>query len=170
LRPTGKPVELPLTPIAAAPRFYSTEGIRSFTIQGLTRIHCKIIFHIDEAMSWECVHDLNQMYPLINLIHNLVNQNEAPERILETIIAVNRNFEEVRTALIDIKFAILQNKHRGLTSNVRESTAARYRCIYERLPKPWAANRRTAGIRKICTSILCMVTTKVCQARHRIRG
>ena len=34
---------------------------------------------------------------LINLIHNLVNQNEAPERILEAIIEVHRNFEGVRT-------------------------------------------------------------------------
>ena len=59
----------------------------------------KIIFHIDEAMSWECVRDLNRMYPLINLIHNLANQNEAPESVLDTIIEVRNDFEEVRTAL-----------------------------------------------------------------------
>lgn len=59
----------------------------------------KIIFHIDEAMSWECVRDLNRMYPLINLIHNLANQNEAPESVLEAIIEVRNDFEEVRTAL-----------------------------------------------------------------------
>jgi hypothetical protein len=28
----------------------------------------KIIFHIDEAMSWECVRDLNRMYPLIKSV------------------------------------------------------------------------------------------------------
>ena len=60
----------------------------------------KIIFHIDEAMSWECVRDLNRMYPLINLIHNLANQHEAPESIIECIIEVRRNFEEARTAFI----------------------------------------------------------------------
>ena len=59
----------------------------------------KIIFHIDEAMSWECVRDLNQMYPLINLIHNLANQNEAPEPVVEAIVEVRKSFEEVRTAL-----------------------------------------------------------------------
>ncbi len=59
----------------------------------------KIIFHIDEAMSWECVRDLNQMYPLINLIHNLASQNKAPEPVVEAIVEVRRNFEEVRTAL-----------------------------------------------------------------------
>jgi hypothetical protein len=60
----------------------------------------KIIFHIDEAMSWECVRDLNRMYPLIGLIHNLANQHNAPESIIESIIEVRRNFEEVRTAFI----------------------------------------------------------------------
>ena len=59
----------------------------------------KIIFHIDEAMSWECVRDLNRMYPLINLIHNLANQNQAPESVLEAIVEVRNGFEEVRTAL-----------------------------------------------------------------------
>ena len=50
-------------------------------------------------MSWECVRDLNRMYPIINLIHNLANQHLAPESIIEFIIEVRRNFEEVRTAL-----------------------------------------------------------------------
>ena len=59
----------------------------------------KIIFHIDEAMSWECVRDLNRMYPLINLIHNLASQNEAPEPVLEAIVEVRNDFEEVRIAL-----------------------------------------------------------------------
>jgi hypothetical protein len=59
----------------------------------------KIIFHIDEAMSWECVRDLNRMSPLINLIHNLANQNEAPDSVLEAIIEVRNDFEEVRIAI-----------------------------------------------------------------------
>ena len=50
-------------------------------------------------MSWECVRDLNRMYPLINLIHNIANQNEAPESVIETIVEVRNDFEEVRTAL-----------------------------------------------------------------------
>lgn len=52
-------------------------------------------------MSWECVRNLNRMYPLINLIHNLANQHEAPESIIESIIEVCRNFEEVRAAFIE---------------------------------------------------------------------
>jgi len=39
------------------------------------------------------------MYPLINLIHNLAKQHEAPESIY-TIVEVRRNFGEVRTAFI----------------------------------------------------------------------
>ena len=35
-------------------------------------------------MSWECVRDLNRMYPLINLIHDLANRYEAPESIIES--------------------------------------------------------------------------------------
>jgi hypothetical protein len=59
----------------------------------------KIIFHIDEAMSWECVRDLNQMYPLINLIYNHANQNEAPPSVVEAIVDFRKDFEEVQTAL-----------------------------------------------------------------------
>jgi hypothetical protein len=59
----------------------------------------KIIFHIDEAMSWESVRDLNKMYPLINLIHNLAIQNGAPPSVLEAIVEVRNDFEEVQTAL-----------------------------------------------------------------------
>jgi hypothetical protein len=51
-------------------------------------------------MSWECVRDLNRMYPLIKLIHNLANQHEAPELIIESVIEVRRNFGEVPTAFI----------------------------------------------------------------------
>jgi hypothetical protein len=59
----------------------------------------KIIFNVDEAMSWECVRDLNQLYPLINHIHNLANQNEAPLSVLEAIVEFRKDFEEVETAL-----------------------------------------------------------------------
>jgi hypothetical protein len=37
---------------------------------------------------------------MINLIHNLANQHEAPESIIESIVEVRINFKEVRTAFI----------------------------------------------------------------------
>lgn len=55
-----------------------------------------------------------------------------------------------------LKFEYLEPGGQG--ANIRKSAAVWRRCIYERLPKPWAANRRPAGLRKICTSISCMVT------------
>ena len=70
--------------------------VENFSFTGSDRI----IFHIDEEISWECVRDLNRMYPLINLIHNLANQHAASESIIESIIEVRRNFDEVRTAFI----------------------------------------------------------------------
>jgi hypothetical protein len=59
----------------------------------------RMIFHIDEAMSWECVRDLKKMYPLINVIQNLANQNDAPQAIIDAIVGVRENFEEVQSAL-----------------------------------------------------------------------
>jgi len=39
------------------------------------------------------------MYPLTNVIHNLANQNNAPQPITDAIVEVRENFEEVQTAL-----------------------------------------------------------------------
>ena len=50
-----------------------------------------------------------------------------------------------------LKFEYLEPGGQG--ANIRESAVARCRGIYERLSKPWAANRRPAGIRKKWTSI-----------------
>ncbi len=85
-----------LSDLQGAWTVFRDTGVENFGFSGSD----KILFHIDEAMSWECVRDLNRMYPLINLIHNLANQHEAPESIIESIIEVRRNFGEVRTAFI----------------------------------------------------------------------
>ena len=45
----------------------------------------KLIFHIDEAMSWECVCDLGSMEPLILLIDNIAKQSDAPDLIIEAV-------------------------------------------------------------------------------------
>ena len=41
----------------------------------------RLLFHIDEAMSWETVRHLERMEPLLLLIRNLATQGEAPEEI-----------------------------------------------------------------------------------------
>ena len=58
-----------------------------------------IMFHIDEAMSWECVRDLNQMRPLLTIIDNIAKQSDAPVSITECIEDVRRNLEEVAEAM-----------------------------------------------------------------------
>ena len=55
----------------------------------------KLLFHIDEAMSWECVRDLNQMNWLILLIGNIAKQSQAPKMIIDCIEQVRYHFQEV---------------------------------------------------------------------------
>lgn len=45
----------------------------------------KLLFHTDEAMSWETVRDLERMAPLVLLIRNLALQSHAPAPIIEEI-------------------------------------------------------------------------------------
>ena len=59
----------------------------------------KLLFHIDEAMSWECVRDIGGMKPLILLIDNIAKQADAPESIIEAIDVVREDYDGV---LIDI--------------------------------------------------------------------
>ncbi len=54
-----------------------------------------MLFHIDEAMSWECVRDLDQMNFLILLIDNIAKQANAPRIILDCIAEVRYNYQEV---------------------------------------------------------------------------
>lgn len=55
----------------------------------------KLLFHIDEAMSWESVRNLNLMEPLILLIHNIAKQSDAPKLILEHIDDVRNSFDSI---------------------------------------------------------------------------
>ncbi|MEZ9997211.1 hypothetical protein AB4428_02730 [Vibrio lentus] len=45
----------------------------------------KILFHIDEAMSWECVRDLNRMMGTLLVIRNISVQSEVPDSIKSLI-------------------------------------------------------------------------------------
>jgi hypothetical protein len=42
----------------------------------------KLIFHINEAMSWECVRNLQQMKATLLIIRNIANQTNSSEEIL----------------------------------------------------------------------------------------
>ena len=45
--------------------------------------HDKLLYHIDEGMSWECVRDLQRMRKALLLVRNLVAQHEVPSEIAE---------------------------------------------------------------------------------------
>ncbi len=54
----------------------------------------RLLFHIDEAMSWESVRDLNQMKHTFLLVHNIAIQADAPEEIIRCIDDVRDALEE----------------------------------------------------------------------------
>jgi hypothetical protein len=55
----------------------------------------RVLFHIDEAMSWESVRNLNRMPPLLLIICNLCAQGQAPKEVMENIDEVNDVLKEL---------------------------------------------------------------------------
>jgi hypothetical protein len=49
----------------------------------------RVLFHIDEAMSWETVRNLRQMTPLLLIIRNLCIQGKAPDEVIQYIDDAN---------------------------------------------------------------------------------
>jgi hypothetical protein len=45
----------------------------------------RLLFHIDEAMSWESVRNLSQMRNTLLLIQNLAQTHQAPAEVMEWI-------------------------------------------------------------------------------------
>ncbi|MBI9089882.1 MAG: hypothetical protein JEZ12_11755 [Desulfobacterium sp.] len=54
----------------------------------------KVLFHTDEAMSWETVRNLKLMPPLVLIIRNLCSQGNAPEEVLLALNAIHELLEE----------------------------------------------------------------------------
>jgi hypothetical protein len=59
----------------------------------------RVLFHTDEAMSWETVRHLERMEPLLLLIRNLAAQGEAPAEVLEAMEAIAEILQEVQSDL-----------------------------------------------------------------------
>jgi len=53
----------------------------------------KLLFHIDEAMSWESVRNLNSMKQTFILIQNIAMQTETPEEVSEWIDDVRESLD-----------------------------------------------------------------------------
>ena len=61
----------------------------------------RLLFHVDEAMSWESVRNLEQMRKTLLLIRNITAQAEVPEKVREWIGIVEENLEEVFTSIAE---------------------------------------------------------------------
>lgn len=55
----------------------------------------RMLFHIDEAMSWETVRHLERMPPLVVLIRNLAIQGHAPAQVIEEIEEISEILAEL---------------------------------------------------------------------------
>ena len=55
----------------------------------------RMLFHIDEAMSWETVRRLERMEPLVVLIRNLAVQGQAAEEVMELLEDINDILGEI---------------------------------------------------------------------------
>ena len=59
----------------------------------------RVIFHTDEAMSWETVRSLDRMPPLVLIIRNLCTQGGAPEEVMENLEDISEILRETREEL-----------------------------------------------------------------------
>jgi hypothetical protein len=59
----------------------------------------RVLFHIDEAMSWETVRHLERMEPLVVLIRNLAVQGGAPVEVMDDIAEISDLLKEVSQAM-----------------------------------------------------------------------
>jgi len=55
----------------------------------------RLLFHIDEAMSWESVRNLSLMRSTLLLIQNFAQTNGAPDEVIEWIEDVVETLKEV---------------------------------------------------------------------------
>jgi hypothetical protein len=61
----------------------------------------KLLFHIDEAMSWESVRNLERMKSTLLLVQNIISQSDTPEEIKECVGNVRESLEEVFLAIAE---------------------------------------------------------------------
>jgi hypothetical protein len=54
----------------------------------------RVLFHIDEAMSWKAVRNLRLMPPLLLIIRNLWLQGKAPDEVIQNVDNVNEVLTE----------------------------------------------------------------------------
>ncbi len=63
----------------------------------------KLLFHIDEAMSWESVRNLNYMKSTFILVQNIALRSEAPKNIIEWVDDVRESLNSALEAIAEGK-------------------------------------------------------------------
>jgi uncharacterized Zn finger protein len=63
----------------------------------------KLLFHIDEAMSWESVRNLNIMRKTFILVQNIAIQANAPEEVIEWVDDVRDSIDAAVAAIAEGK-------------------------------------------------------------------
>ena len=61
----------------------------------------KLLFHIDEAMSWESVRNLKLMKSTFILVQNIVTQTEAPGEVREWLDDVRESLDAAFEAIAE---------------------------------------------------------------------
>ena len=64
----------------------------------------RVLYHIDEAMSWESVRNLKTMGKCLVLVRNLLGQEGVPEIVGEHLEVVNELMSETLQALKEGEF------------------------------------------------------------------
>ncbi len=59
----------------------------------------RLLLHIDEAMSWESVRNMNIMRDMFLLVQNIAIQAEAPEEVMEWVNDVRESMDAVVVAI-----------------------------------------------------------------------
>ncbi len=59
----------------------------------------RMLFHIDEGMSWESVRNLERMRGTLVLIQNIISQSDCPAEVVEGVGMVRENLEDVFEAI-----------------------------------------------------------------------
>ncbi len=78
------------------------ENLREVVVEGIPFPEWKrLLFHVDEAMSWESVRNLEQMRKTLLLIRNIAAQAGVPEDVREWIDTVENNLDEVFRAIAE---------------------------------------------------------------------
>jgi hypothetical protein len=59
----------------------------------------KLLFQIDDAMSWECIRDLDQMKEIFVLLLSISSQTNAPKEVIEWVEVVRADIAKILVAI-----------------------------------------------------------------------